>query len=275
MPPQWAAFAGLAGFVVTAFLALARLSQSAVRGEESPTVAGGGGGPPIPAGRDPAVPLELLPEAPNTVDGGPEHPVESIPPGALLANVALTQGVFGAVLLAGGAVFGIPAWAFGAADPVGDLIGPPAVAGVALGVGLWLASEAGSRVAEAAGLAYDERLRGVLTPESLRGWLVLLAVVLPVIAAVEELMFRAAAIGVVTAGFDTSPWALAVVSSAAFGLGHGAQGRVGILVTGVLGMVLAAGFVLTGSFVTVLVAHYLVNALEFVVHEGLGGGRSA
>jgi membrane protease YdiL (CAAX protease family) len=41
-------------------------------------------------------------------------------------------------------------------------------------------------------------------------------------------------------------------------------------VTGALGFVLAAAFVVTGSLLSVIVAHYLVNALEFVVHEGLG-----
>jgi uncharacterized membrane protein len=34
--------------------------------------------------------------------------------------------------------------------------------------------------------------------------------------------------------------------------------------------VLGAAYVLTGSLLAVVVAHYLVNALEFVVHEGLG-----
>jgi membrane protease YdiL (CAAX protease family) len=42
------------------------------------------------------------------------------------------------------------------------------------------------------------------------------------------------------------------------------------VVTGVLGFALAAVFVTTGSLVAVIVAHYLVNALEFVVHEGFG-----
>jgi len=67
-----------------------------------------------------------------------------------------------------------------------------------------------------------------------------------------------------------SPWVMAVVASGAFALGHGAQGRLGMVVTGALGLVLAAAFVVTGSLLTVIVAHYLVNALEFVVHEGLG-----
>jgi membrane protease YdiL (CAAX protease family) len=99
---------------------------------------------------------------------------------------------------------------------------------------------------------------------------VLLGVILPIIAGVEEFLFRAAAIGVTAAAFDTSPWALAVVSSIAFALGHGAQGRIGVVVTGGLGFALAAVFVVTDSLLVVVVAHYLVNALEFVVHEGVG-----
>jgi membrane protease YdiL (CAAX protease family) len=94
--------------------------------------------------------------------------------------------------------------------------------------------------------------------------------VLPVIAGFEEVLFRGALVGVVSSGYGVSAWVMAVVASGAFALGHGAQGRLGVLVTGALGFVLAAAFVLTGSLVVVIVAHYLVNALEFVVHEGLG-----
>jgi hypothetical protein len=43
-----------------------------------------------------------------------------------------------------------------------------------------------------------------------------------------------------------------------------------IVVTGGLGFVLAGAFIITGSFLVVFVAHYLVNALEFLVHELLG-----
>jgi hypothetical protein len=43
-----------------------------------------------------------------------------------------------------------------------------------------------------------------------------------------------------------------------------------VAVTGALGLGLAAGFVFTGSFVVVVVAHYVINALEFLVHEGVG-----
>jgi predicted Abi (CAAX) family protease len=40
-------------------------------------------------------------------------------------------------------------------------------------------------------------------------------------------------------------------------------------VTGLLGFVLAAGYIVTGSFLVVVVAHYLVNAVEFIAYEGL------
>jgi membrane protease YdiL (CAAX protease family) len=76
-------------------------------------------------------------------------------------------------------------------------------------------------------------------------------------------------VGALSTGFGVSPWLLAAGSSVAFGLGHGAQGRAGVAVTGALGFVLAAAYVLTGSLLAVVLAHYLVNALEFVVHEGL------
>jgi membrane protease YdiL (CAAX protease family) len=66
---------------------------------------------------------------------------------------------------------------------------------------------------------------------------------------------------------------MVAVSSVAFALGHGAQGRVGVVVTGALGAGLGALFVLTDSLLAVVVAHYLVNALELVVHAGLGVAR--
>ena len=48
-----------------------------------------------------------------------------------------------------------------------------------------------------------------------------------------------------------------------------AKGRLGVVVTGLLGFALAAAFVLTDSLLVVVVAHYVVNAVEFVAVEGL------
>ncbi|WP_224332533.1 CPBP family intramembrane glutamic endopeptidase [Haloprofundus halobius] len=192
--------------------------------------------------------------------------------GALLLNVALSQGLFAGLLLAGAWVAEIPASAFGVTAATTDLTALSV--GVAFGVGLYVLNELAATVGERFDLGGGEALREALAPDSAGGWAVLLLVVLPIIAGFEELLFRGALVGVLSIGFGLSPWLLAVLSSVAFGLGHGAQGPVGILVTGAIGFVLAAAFVLTESLLVVVVAHYLVNALEFVVHEGFGWERS-
>jgi membrane protease YdiL (CAAX protease family) len=190
--------------------------------------------------------------------------------GILLANVAVSQGLFAAFLLFGAWFTGVPVSAFGVTnDPLST--GLPAL-GVGIGVGLVLyaLNELGAMAGERFGVVASEDLRAMLAPDDLRGWVILLLGVLPLVAVFEELLFRGALVGVMWAGFGVSPWLLAALSSVAFALGHGAQGPGGILVTGLLGFVLAVTFVLTGSLLVVVVAHYLVNALEFVVHEGLG-----
>ena len=213
------------------------------------------------------------------VDGSPEHdPDVAGPPerlrheesargdamttGALLVNVAISQGLFGAMLVAAAWLAGVPASALGVEAVTLPILG----GGVALGVALFGANELGQRLADASGVDYAEGLREQLTPETVRGWAVLLLVVLPIIAGFEELLFRGALIGALSVGFGVSPWLLAAGSTVAFAIGHGAQGPGGVLVTGILGGVLAAAFVLTGSLLVVVVAHYLVNALEFAVH---------
>jgi len=258
---------------------------------ESPTVRdsdeGGGDDPresPVahPLAPDGAVgPTEDADRPGTVVDSAAQGPIEpavahnaredpAISPGLLLLNVALTQGLFGAILAGGAWYFGVPLDVLGVG---GDALstGLPALAvGIAFGAVLWVGNELASGLAASSGADYDEGLRELLAPEGVRGWALLLGATLPTIAVVEEFVFRAAVVGAVTPVLDTSPWLLAVVSSVAFALGHGAQGRVGILVTGGLGFALAAGFVLTESLLVVVVAHYLVNALEFLVHEGLG-----
>jgi membrane protease YdiL (CAAX protease family) len=263
----WAAFAGVAVAVTLLLLLLARASQAAV-------------------GTPPATPgevrwLDRLDDGADHLDAGdapapePASPFgasmagsDSLSPTALLVNVAFSQGLFAVVLVAGAWYTGVPASAFGAGP--GTLGLDALAAGVGFGLALSLANGAVGAVASAFGHDPSEDLRELLAPESFAGWLLLLGVVLPVIAGFEELLFRGALVGVLHAGFGWSPWALATASSVAFALGHGAQGPVGVVVTGLLGFVLAAGFVLTGSLLVVVVAHYLVNAAEFVAYEGLG-----
>jgi membrane protease YdiL (CAAX protease family) len=205
-------------------------------------------------------------DEPHPTEPGPEFELTT---GMLLANVAVTQGIVALVVVVAAWYFAIPAEALGA-DPTGNALFPAIGLGAAFGVVLWVGNELSTAVADAVGAAYDEAVRQLLAPDSAGGWAVLLGVVLPIIAVSEELLFRAALIGVPAAGYGVSPWLLAVVASAAFALGHGAQGRVGVVVTGALGFVLAAGYVVSGSLLLVIVAHYVINALEFLVHEGLG-----
>ncbi|THE64865.1 CPBP family intramembrane metalloprotease [Salinadaptatus halalkaliphilus] len=186
----------------------------------------------------------------------------------VLANVALSQGLFALVLLGAVLYTGIPISALGV-ELTWSSLWTGLFVGTVAGLVLYVANEIAAALATRVGFDHDEQLRELLAPDSRRGWVVLLVGVLPIVAVFEELLFRAALIGALSAGFGIDPWLLAVVSSVAFALGHGMQGSVGIVVTGVLGFVLAAVFVLTGSFLVVVVAHYWINALEFVVHEGL------
>ncbi|ELZ07687.1 CPBP family intramembrane glutamic endopeptidase [Natrialba aegyptia] len=207
-------------------------------------------------------------------DDGHRHPghaeldPDDLSTGLLLANVAASQGLFLVVLLGAILFTAIPASALGIEFSLAYLTSGLAV-GTGAGIALYAANELGAAFAERVGFDHDEQLRSMLAPDTTGGWLTLLLVVLPIIAVFEELLFRGALIGVFATGFDMSPWLLAVVSSVAFALGHGMQGSVGVAVTGALGFVLAAVFIATGSLLVVIVAHYLINALEFVVHEGL------
>jgi len=267
----WAPFLAVVALLALAVLLLARQSQRLVHeygpDSEGPDDESGDGRERSGTTGGPPAGSEPLTDSP--AEAGPDRQLTT---GMLLANVAATQGLVVAIVVVAGWHFEIPADAFGVTGAASS-VGPPAAGlGVAFGLALWVGNELATAVADAAGAAYDEAVRGMLAPASAGGWLVLFGAVLPIIAVSEELLFRAALIGVPAAGFGVSPWPLAVVSSAAFALGHGAQGRVGVVVTGALGFVLAAGYVVSGSLLLVIVAHYVINAMEFLVHERLGIG---
>jgi len=250
MSTRWGLFAGVTLIVLLVVLGLSRATARGVTRSDPPSEPpAGGDGTPALEGEEPT--------PPRRAGGVPEE--------NLLVSAALSQGLVG-VALAGLAWYaGVPADALGMGDPSMAVF-----PGIALGVGLYAANEGGGWLAGRAGIKSDESLRALLAPETAGGWLFLLVVVLPLVAVVEEFLFRAALVGALAAGFEVPPWLLAVLSSVAFGVGHGLQGPGGVVVTGALGFVLAAAFVLTGSLWVVVVAHYLVNALEFLVHEWLG-----
>ncbi|GAB3018864.1 CPBP family glutamic-type intramembrane protease [Natronobiforma cellulositropha] len=297
---QWATFAGLTGVVCALLLLLSHATTHSLTGPDdadTPTrtdAAGSDSSASEPAqtaestrsSHDPSAEPRSLESSTEPRSNEPPtgrvperdgaraaqsnlQPPESMSTGALLANVALSQGLFAAVLIGAAVYTAVPASALGIEFSQSYLL-TGLLVGVGVGVVLAAVNELGSVAAARRGVDPGTELRELLAPETRGGWLVLLVVVLPVIALFEEFLFRAALIGALSVGFGVSPWLLAVVSSLAFALGHGIQGRVGILVTGTLGFVLAAVFILTESLLTVVVAHYLVNAFEFVLHEGTG-----
>ena len=251
--PDWTAFGAVAVTLTVLVLWLARATQSAIEPPQRPQT----------------------PQQPETIGTGKatddhdEHrdhgglSLERISAGVLLLNVAGTQLLFLALLLGGIWYAAVPL------DTLGVTVPTPAelALGTALGVALFGLNQAASRLGRQFGLSGDEALREALAPERLRGWAALLFVVLPVVAGFEELLFRGALVGGLGAGFALPTALLVVASSAGFGLAHGAQGRIGVAVTTLLGTVLAVAFVVTGSLAVVVVAHYLINALEFVVYE--------
>ena len=248
---RWVAFATLAGLVSIVVLLSARASTRHVETlsrHRSPTAEFADG-----AGHLDAIDASDSPS-----------PSPDVSETALLANLTVSQGLFAAVLIAGVALANVPMAALGVGTASFSQWEVLAV-GVGAGVVIAAANTLAGVLAEAVGADPGRALRELLTPDSRRGWVLLLGVVLPVIAGFEELLFRGILIGAFAVGFDTSPRLLAVGSSVLFAAGHGAQGRLGIAVTGLLGMVLAAVFVLTESLLVVVIAHYIVNAAEFAL----------
>ncbi|MGZ0747729.1 CPBP family intramembrane glutamic endopeptidase [Haloparvum sp. AD34] len=216
---------------------------------------------------------EAVADEHEAVAGEREDQPAGAPPGEflttrlLLVNVLFSQGVFLAALTGLAWWTDVPASAFGLT--LATLDAAAVAVGLGAGVVLYAGNETAARLGEQFGFSAPEALRSAMAPTNRAEWALLLLAVLPTIAVFEELLFRGALVGVLAVGFGIDPWLLVVASSAVFGLGHGAQGRLGILVTAGLGLVLAAVFVLTGNLFVVILAHYVINALEFVIQEGI------
>ncbi|AGB16882.1 putative metal-dependent membrane protease [Halovivax ruber XH-70] len=198
---------------------------------------------------------------------------QSITSRALRWNVLATQLLFLAVVAGTIVLTGVPPDVLGISITRQGLVTGLGV-GLGAGFGLYAASELAGAIGRRFGMTHDEWLRESLAPSRRRGWIVLFAVVLPVIAVFEELLFRAVLVGALSVGFGLSPWLLAVASSILFAVGHGVQGQAGVIVTGVIGFVLAATFIVTGNLLAVVVAHYVLNGCEFAVYEYLEFGST-
>lgn len=76
----------------------------------------------------------------------------------------------------------------------------------------------------------------------------------------EELLYRGFLLAVLTALVPGTPtWVLVLVGGAVFGLAHAYQGASGMLVTGVVGVVLAALYALTGSLLLPILVHAAID----------------
>lgn len=182
------------------------------------------------------------------------------PAPVLYLNVVGTQALVVALIVIGAWIAGVPEGVF--ALRVSQFV---VVAGLVVGVAIFAASVVVTRVLSRAGVTYSEALRDALEPRSPSEAVMLYGATLPAVAVGEEFLFRGALIGAMTAGLGVSPWIPAIGSSALFGYAHSAQGRAGVVVTGVLGLVLAGLFIVTNSLLAAVVAHLVVNALEFAL----------
>lgn len=184
-----------------------------------------------------------------------------VPPAPVLyLNVVGTQALVVALIVIAGWLAGVPQGVF--ALRVTQFV---VVAGLGVGVAVFAASVLVTRVLSRAGVTYSEALRDALEPKTPSEVVMLYGATLPAVAVGEELLFRGGLIGAVATGLDVSPWLPALGSSALFGYAHSAQGRAGVVVTGVLGLVLAGLFIVTNSLFAAVVAHVVVNALEFAL----------
>lgn len=181
-------------------------------------------------------------------------------PPALYANVVGTQALLVGLIAIAVWLAAIPVSAFGAVTSIDTVL-----FGVGTGGLVFVASTTVTRVLSRVDVTYSEALRDALEPRTVSETVTLYGVALPAVAVGEELLFRGSLVGAIATGFDVSPWIPAIGSSALFGYAHSAQGRVGVVVTGVLGVVLAGVFIVTDSLLAAALAHYVVNALEFAI----------
>lgn len=103
-------------------------------------------------------------------------------------------------------------------------------------------------------------IRNILPRRSGEWPLVFLAFIPPVL--MEELLFRTLLIGV----FRDIVWMplLIVITSVVFGLMHQPQGKLGMLIAGLINVIFCILFVWSGQLLLTFVVHYTINCLQVV-----------
>lgn len=141
------------------------------------------------------------------------------------------------------------------------------IAGVALGVGLWLSLVGLTWILAARGIEFSESRNSVarlMDTEDKYHWNVVIGVVYPLVAFGEELLFRGAFIGGLHAAWGLPIWVLILVSGILYGLPQLPSDAFSFLRVSAIGWALAGGWVLVGSLVVPILAHYIVNVLLLV-----------
>ncbi len=138
---------------------------------------------------------------------------------------------------------------------------------VVIGAAIGLVTQFGVNIASFSAIKlfgksiYSPAIMKSVVPNNPREWIL---IIIPLLLAVtiEEVLFRSMLIG----GFSivVNPWLMAAASSIIFGIMHSPQGKLGVGLTGVVGFILAATFIITQSLVVVISAHYIINFLQIL-----------
>jgi membrane protease YdiL (CAAX protease family) len=255
----------LAGAVVV----LARASAAMVTGSEKLNHEESRGDSVTPDGVS-ETDVDFQPQPSESHGAARTQSVDALSTDLLLLNVLVTQGGVIVLVAVGAILTGVPMRVLGITSPL--LAVDTITVGLVVGLGLYLVDEVLSVFAKRFGHVPEELLRAALTPDSAEGWILLFCLILPLVAVGEEMLFRAALLGATPLLSGLPTLGILAMSSILFGLAHAVQGRAGVVVAGVLGLGLGSAYLVTGNLVVVVVAHYVVNALEFVVHELLEPG---
>lgn len=186
--------------------------------------------------------------------------VRRAPKGALYFSAVVSQWLLGAVgfAFAGFVLHGIRIAGFRAVAPWRFLgwtlaMAVPALAALAAVVGLesrgWWPPES--------------ELVHRLLPETPRERVWCVLAIAPTAAFCEEFLYRGILLYQITQWTQWPGWGV-IVSSAAFGLAHAYQGLNGMARAALLGGLLAAAVVYTGSLYPSMAAHFLIDAVALV-----------
>lgn len=147
-----------------------------------------------------------------------------------------------------------------------------AAGGVLFGIALFLLDAVVHLACARYGLELDPEFALALLPRTRAAWTLKLGVAFPLGALAEELWFRGIVLGVLA---SVSPgegplWdaTVLVFSAVLFGRSHVGRGSSALVSTTLTGLAFGAAFLVTGSLLLVVVAHYVMNVAISIATRG-------